>query len=288
MPIAATSQSVAAVVRPRIEKPWRMIAPAPRKPMPLTTCAAIRVGSARTTASPLVRNSVKPYAETIVKSAAPTETSRCVRRPASRSRSSRSSPIIPPSTPASVSRSSASSQLSDGIALDASCSNGFVLRGGELLDAPGRELEQLVEARAAERSPLGRRLYLHQRAHAGHDDVHVNLCSRVLGVVEVEQRCSVDDPDRDPGDRARERLRQPEAIERALRSDICARDRRAARATVGLQHIAVDPERALAECAEVRDGANRAADQPLDLDGPPALLPARRLAFRALPCPRGM
>src|SRR3954470_4951812 len=115
----------------------------------------------------------------MVKSAAPTETSRCVRRPASRSRSSRSSPIIPPSTPASVSRSSASSQLSDGIALDASCSNGFVLGGGELLDAPGGELEQLVEARAAERRPLRRRLHLHQRAPSGHDDVHVHLGGRV-------------------------------------------------------------------------------------------------------------
>src|SRR3954470_12365682 len=124
----------------------------------------------------------------MVKRAAPTETSRCVRRPASRSRSSRSSPIIPPSTPASVSRSRGPSQLSDGIALDASCSNGFVLGGGELLDAPGGELEQLVEARAAERRPFGGRLYLHQRARAGHDDVHVHLCRRVLGVVEVEQR----------------------------------------------------------------------------------------------------
>ena len=45
MPIAAASQSVAAVVRPRTVRPWRMIAPAPRKPMPVTICAAIRVGS---------------------------------------------------------------------------------------------------------------------------------------------------------------------------------------------------------------------------------------------------
>jgi hypothetical protein len=37
-----------------------MIAPAPRKPMPVTICAAMRVGSARTTASPLARNSWKP------------------------------------------------------------------------------------------------------------------------------------------------------------------------------------------------------------------------------------
>ena len=100
MPIAATSQSVAAVVSPRTERPWRMIAPAPRKPMPLTICAAIRVGSVRTSEPPLTRNSWKPYAETSVKSAEPTQTTRCVRSPACRSRSSRSRPIAPPSTAA--------------------------------------------------------------------------------------------------------------------------------------------------------------------------------------------
>src|SRR5215211_1239713 len=42
---AATTQSPAAVVRPRTERPWRRMAPAPRKPMPVTTWAAIRVGS---------------------------------------------------------------------------------------------------------------------------------------------------------------------------------------------------------------------------------------------------
>src|SRR5919199_769238 len=38
--MAATTQSVAAVVRPRTERPWRMIAPAPRKPIPVTIWAA--------------------------------------------------------------------------------------------------------------------------------------------------------------------------------------------------------------------------------------------------------
>jgi hypothetical protein len=45
MPIAATTHSVAAVVSPRTDSPWRMMAPAPRKPIPVTTCAAMRVGS---------------------------------------------------------------------------------------------------------------------------------------------------------------------------------------------------------------------------------------------------
>src|SRR5262249_5214749 len=44
-----------------------------------------------------------------------------------------------------------------------------------------------------------------------------------------------------------------------------AGDRRDARAAVGVQDIAVDRDRALAERAEIDRGAQRAADQPLDL-----------------------
>src|SRR5436853_610800 len=91
MPIAETAQRFAAVVRPRTEMPSRMIAPAPRKPIPVTICAATRVGS---TFEP---KSWKPYAPAIVKRHEPIATSMCVRMPASRSRSSRSMPIAAPS-----------------------------------------------------------------------------------------------------------------------------------------------------------------------------------------------
>ena len=39
--------------------------------MPVTICAAMRVGSARTTVAPELRNSWNPYAPTIVNSADP-------------------------------------------------------------------------------------------------------------------------------------------------------------------------------------------------------------------------
>ena len=45
MPIAEVIQIDAAVVRPRTESPSFMITPAPRKPMPVITPCAIRVGS---------------------------------------------------------------------------------------------------------------------------------------------------------------------------------------------------------------------------------------------------
>src|SRR3954463_14040329 len=234
MPIAATTQSVAAVVSPRTERPWRMIAPAPRKPMPVTICAAMRVGSARTTLAPEFRNSWNPYAPTIVNSADPSETSRCVRSPASRSRSSRSMPMSPPRPAASDNRNRASPQWRLGRVLAARCSNSFLLCGGELFDPLGRELEQLVEPRAAERLLPRRRLPLDERTFARHDDVHVHVGLRVLGVVEVEQRLVGGDPDGHRRDGTGKSLGQPELVERPLRGDVRARDRSAARAAVCL------------------------------------------------------
>ena len=54
--------------------------------------------------------------------------------------------------------------------------------------------------------------------------------------------------------------------QRAVQRHVGAADGRAARAAVGLDDVAVDPDRALAEPRRVDDASQRAADQPLDLD----------------------
>src|SRR5436190_1380861 len=244
MPIAATTQSVAAVVRPRTARPWRMIAPAPRKPIPVTIWAAIRVGSARTTLAPEVRNSRKPYAETIVNRADPTETSRCVRRPASRSRSSRSRPSTAPSAAASATRPSTSGQPSVGRLEASGSTDSLLLSSGDPLDPERRELEQLVQLLARERLLLRGRLHLDQPPAAGHHDIHVHLGGRILGVVEIEQRLALDYAHRDGCDRLAQGLRKTEPVEREPRRDVGAADRRAARAAVGLRHAALDRGRA--------------------------------------------
>ncbi len=89
------------------------------------------------------------------------------------------------------------------------------LRGGELVDPARSEVEELVEQLARERIPLGSRLHLDEAPVARHDDVHVRLCARVLRVVEIEHGLAADDADGDRRDRAGQRLREPEAIERA-------------------------------------------------------------------------
>src|SRR5436190_2071428 len=72
---------------------------------------------------------------------------------------------------------------------------------------------------------------------------------------------------------------RPSAQRRA--GDCRAAHARAARAAVGLQHVAVDADRALAERRQVDDGAQAAADQPLDLLRAARLLALGGLAPRA-------
>src|ERR671911_2709930 len=112
------------------------------------------------------------YAETRKKSAEPSETSRCVRSPASRSRSSRSRPIAPPSAAATNSLTATSTHESSG--------KGVPLCPRDLRDSSRREVEQLVELLARERQALGGRPHPDELALPRHHDVHVGLGGRIL------------------------------------------------------------------------------------------------------------
>src|SRR5690625_4330709 len=79
IPTAAVTQMLAAVVSPTTMLRRVKITPAPRNPIPLTICAAIREGSRRTS-SP--RTALKPNADTNVKTAEPHPTRTWVRNPA--------------------------------------------------------------------------------------------------------------------------------------------------------------------------------------------------------------
>src|SRR5690242_9911162 len=205
----------------------------------------------------------------------------CVRKPASRSRNSRSRPTAPPRTAARASRRSDSSQESDGT-LAASSIQSLLLELADPLD-PGRaEVEQLVELVTGERGALRRRLYLHEPPRAGHDDVQVDLRARVLLVVEVEQLLAADDPERDRADGIGEDATEAGLVECPRGGDVRAADRRAARAAVGLEDVAVEPERPLAQRLQVGHRSQGPADQPLDLDGAALLLARARLALAPL------
>jgi len=72
IPIEATTHNPAAVVRPLTTAPSRKMAPAPRKPTPVTIWAAMRDWSGPS----------KPMIDATEKMAAPTPTRVCVRSPA--------------------------------------------------------------------------------------------------------------------------------------------------------------------------------------------------------------
>src|SRR5699024_2688456 len=96
-PIPAVAQTPAAVVKPCIEVRCTRIIPAPKKPIPLGMAAATRLGSRITSSA---NTSKYAYFETSMKTALPIATRKCVRRPASLKRFSRSKPINAPIIPA--------------------------------------------------------------------------------------------------------------------------------------------------------------------------------------------
>src|SRR5512133_994712 len=154
-------------------------------------------------------------------------------------------------------------------------------------DALDGDAQHPVEGLAPERPPLRRALDLDELAVAGGDHVHVHVGGRVLVVVEVEPHLAVEDAD---GHRrhvaldglARELLLRPQPADREREGDPSAGDGRRARAAVRLDDVAVDRDGPRPERAQVPRGAERAPDEPLDLEGPPALVAAGRLARHAL------
>ncbi len=113
----------------------------------------------------------------------------------------------------------------------------------------------------------------------GADDAEVDLGGAVLGVVEVDHRRAADDADRHRRNEAAQRpLRQLLLLlhpqQRVVQRDDRAVDRRRARAAVGADDVAVDPQRDLGELLEIDGAAQRAADQALDLEAPAVERPA--------------
>src|SRR5690606_411314 len=152
--------------------------------------------------------------------------------------------------------------------------------------ALGRELQHRVELVAAEGVAFGRALELDEPAAVVHHHVHVGVAVAVLGVVEVEHRHAAVDADRNRGHRAVDRVALDVAarLQPARRVDqghVGAGDRGGAGAAIGLQHVAVQGDGALAQGVAVHAGAQAAPDQALDFQGAPALLAARGLAVVA-------
>ena len=159
------------------------------------------------------------------------------------------------------------------------------MRLGDGGDATLGEVEQGVEFGSRERVALGGALHLDQLAVAVHDHVEVDVGGRVLRIGQVEDGTTVDDADRDRHALRGQRIGRNvaglhETLACVVQSDIGTTDRRRAGAAVGLEDIAVEPNRRLAERPHVGDRTQRPADESLDLLG--TTLCAPTLAIDAL------
>ena len=145
---------------------------------------------------------------------------------------------------------------------------------------------RVVERLALEGQAFGRALHLDEPPVAGLHDVHVHVRARVLLVGEVQHRHAADHADARRGhvivhgDRL-DLSRRAHVLHGEHHRDEPAGDRRGARAAVGLNHVAVDPDRPLAQLRQPRDRSQRSADEPLDLLRASADLARAGLALRA-------
>jgi hypothetical protein len=122
----------------------------------------------------------------------------------------------------------------------------------ELRDAVIRQIEQRHQRLAAERLGLRRSLHLDVPPAAGFHDVHVDVGAAVVLVGQIEQRFAADNPDAGRGDvvvqwNRLQDVARPQLLQRQRQRDEGAGDGRRPRAAVGLNDVAVDPDRPLAE-----------------------------------------
>ena len=123
-------------------------------------------------------------------------------------------------------------------------------------------------------APFGAALNFDQLTLAGHHQVQVDLGPAVLGVVEVAQDFAVDDSQGHARDLVQERptAQHPARVhfdQGIVQSDPRPADGGRARAAIGLQHVAVEPDRAFGHTTQVDHAPQRAADQALDFDRAP-------------------
>src|SRR5690606_14957330 len=177
-----------------------------------------------------------------------------------------------------------------GVGRCGSAAQGFALDLDQPRDPLLCQRGHRVQLLAAEGMALRGALQLDETAAVVHHHVHVRVAVHVLGVVEVQHRHAAVDADRDRRHRAEDRrtagaglhLAAPhQHVHGIYQCDVGAGDRRGAGAAVGLDHVAIEGDRALAQGLAVHAGAQAAADQALDLQRAPALLATRGLAVAA-------
>ena len=146
--------------------------------------------------------------------------------------------------------------------------------------------EQAVHLRTRESQALRCALHFHKMSRARHHHVHVGVAGCVFGVFQIQQRHALHDAHRDGGHgsddgRLGNLACSQQAIDSVLGRDKSTGNGSGTRSAIGLQHIAIELDRAFTELLQVKNGAHGTANQSLYLLCAAALLAPCRLTVVA-------
>src|SRR5256885_9552968 len=123
-------------------------------------------------------------------------------------------------------------------------------------------------------------------AASSHYKIYSHDRPGVLFVAEIKQDLSIDDPDTNGGNKIFERYGLERSCLHQLfqsqtQGDECPGDGSRSRASIGLDDVAIDPDRALSHARQIRHSPNRTPNEPLNLVRSPARPSFGQLAGRS-------
>src|SRR5581483_2012907 len=136
-------------------------------------------------------------------------------------------------------------------------------------DSRRGQRQQVLHFATRKRPPFRRRLNLDKIAAAGHNHVHVHFRPRVLFVGQIKQRAVIDNPNACGGNRvdqsrAFQDARRYQPLHGQRQRNERSGDGSRARSAIGLNYVAIQPNRALAKGFLIRNRAQRSTDEPLN------------------------
>src|SRR4029077_4726968 len=146
----------------------------------------------------------------------------------------------------------------------------FLLRFEQLPNSLLSDFRHALHLFTGERSALRCPLHFDELAGTGHDKIHIDIGPAVLLVKKVQKIFAADDTHAHGRDEIFDRvgskkpLRQPRSNSFPERH-IGTRDRSRPRSPVGLDHVAIDPDRLFTETSEISNSPKASTNTPLNI-----------------------
>ena len=133
-----------------------------------------------------------------------------------------------------------------------------LLLGNERLYALPRERQHLRELRFVKRLPFRGSLHFHHLVPGCHHKIHVHISAGVLLVTKIKQDFSIHNPHTNRSHKISQRNRSQspslhQLLERKSQSNERTRNRSCPRPSIRLNHVAINPDRPLAQSRQICD-----------------------------------